>query len=164
MLDMLDKPAKTAPNTLNVNEIMAVIPHRYPFLLVDRVTEHVPGDYIKGYKNITINEPFFNGHFPENPIMPGVLIVEALAQLGCIMVAHMDEGKDKLTLFAGINDIRFRRPVLPGDKLELEAILTKLRSPIGKATVKALVDGEIACEGEILFSLMPKDKKITDYA
>ncbi len=146
--------------TLNVLDIMAQIPHRYPFLLVDRVTDHVVGKHISGYKNVTSNEPFFQGHFPNNPIMPGVLIVEAMAQLGAILLAHMPEGQGKLTLFAGIDGVRFRRPVLPGDKLELYAELRKLRGPIGKAYGRAFVDGELACDGEIMFSLVPSDTRL----
>jgi 3-hydroxyacyl-[acyl-carrier-protein] dehydratase len=157
VIEMLDKPeTQQAPVTLDVQQIMDVIPHRYPFLLVDRVTEHVQGKHIYGYKNVSINEPFFQGHFPEKPIMPGVLLVEALAQLGCILVAHLPEGKNKLVLFAGIDGVRFRRPVVPGDKLELYAELLKLKGPIGKAYGKATVNGELAVDGDILFSMIPQ--------
>lgn len=157
MLEMLDKPPADFRTSLTIQEIMEYLPHRYPFLLVDRVTEHEYSKCIKGYKNVSANEPFFEGHFPNNPIMPGVLIVEALAQLGCIMVSHMPEGKDKLLLFAGINDVRFRRQVVPGDKLELQAELLKIKGPLGKASGRAYVDGELACEGTLLFSLVPKN-------
>jgi 3-hydroxyacyl-[acyl-carrier-protein] dehydratase len=139
--------------TLDINEIMNRIPHRYPFLLVDRITELVPGKSAKGYKNVTINEPFFQGHFPGHPVMPGVLILEALAQLGAAVVLGIEEHKDKLALFAGIDGVRFRRQVLPGDQLMLEAEVIRMKSVMGKASVKATVDGEVAAEGEILFAL-----------
>jgi 3-hydroxyacyl-[acyl-carrier-protein] dehydratase len=139
--------------TLDINEIMNRIPHRYPFLLVDRITELVPGKSAKGYKNVTINEPFFQGHFPGHPVMPGVLILEALAQLGAAVVLGTEEHKDKLALFAGIDGVRFRRQVLPGDQLMLEAEVIRMKSVMGKASVKATVDGEVAAEGEILFAL-----------
>ena len=137
---------------LNIYEIIERIPHRYPFLLVDRITELVPGESAKGYKNVTINEPFFQGHFPGKPIMPGVLIIEALAQLGAAAVLSMEENKGKLALFTGIDGVRFRRQVIPGDKLELEVNVINLRSSMGKAAVKASVDGEEAAKGEIMFA------------
>ncbi|NLC44309.1 MAG: 3-hydroxyacyl-ACP dehydratase FabZ [Clostridiales bacterium] len=138
---------------LDINEIMKRIPHRYPFLLVDCVTELVPGNSAKGYKNITINEPFFQGHFPDYPVMPGVLILEALAQLGAVAVLDSEENRGKLALFTGIDKVRFRRQVVPGDKLELEAQIIRMKSIMGKASVKATVDGELASEGEIMFAL-----------
>ncbi|NLB41536.1 MAG: 3-hydroxyacyl-ACP dehydratase FabZ [Clostridiales bacterium] len=138
---------------LDINEIMKRIPHRYPFLLVDCVTELIPGNSAKGYKNITINEPFFQGHFPDYPVMPGVLILEALAQLGAVAVLDSEENRGKLALFTGIDKVRFRRQVVPGDKLQLEAQMIRMKSIMGKATVKATVDGELAAEGEIMFAL-----------
>lgn len=158
VLDMVEQPLVKSTITLDVREIMAKIPHRYPFLLVDRVTAHEPSKDIRGIKNVTVNEPFFQGHFPGNPIMPGVLIVEALAQLGCILVAHMPEGQDKLVMFAGIDGVRFRRPVVPGDTLELYAELLKIKGPLGKAYGKATVNGELVADGTILFSLVPSDR------
>jgi 3-hydroxyacyl-[acyl-carrier-protein] dehydratase len=166
VIEMVEKTESTKKTEMshktqfNIHEIREILPHRYPFLLVDRVTHHDPGKTIKGYKNVSANEPFFEGHFPDNPIMPGVLIVEAMAQLGCILVSQMDEGKDKLILFAGIDGVRFRRPVLPGDRLDLFAELLKLRGPIGKAYGKAYIDGELASEGEILFTLVPKGMRM----
>lgn len=139
---------------LSAEEIMQHIPHRYPFLLIDRVTEHIQGKYITGYKNVTMNEPFFNGHFPGRPIMPGVLQVEALAQLGGVLIAHMPAGEGKLAVFAGIDNVRFRRMVVPGDRLDLRAELIRFRNPIGKSAVRASVDGEVVLEGELMFSLV----------
>lgn len=144
---------------LDINEIMKRIPHRYPFLLVDCVTELVPGNSAKGYKNITINEPFFQGHFPGYPVMPGVLILEALAQLGAVAVLDSEENRGKLALFTGIDKVRFRRQVVPGDKLELEAQIIRMKSIMGKAAVKATVDGELAAEGEIMFALTDPSSK-----
>jgi 3-hydroxyacyl-[acyl-carrier-protein] dehydratase len=139
---------------LTADEIMKHIPHRYPFLLVDRVTEHVQGKYIVGYKNVTINEPFFQGHFPGRPIMPGVLQLEALAQLGAVLLGHMEQAKGKLGVFTGIDNVRFRRMVFPGDKLEMRAELIKFRYPIGKSQCIATVNGETVVEGELMFSLV----------
>jgi len=162
----LDKEQATMTNTddtaielppLNIQEIMACIPHRPPFLLLDRVTRHVQGKFIEGYKNVTMNEPFFVGHFPERPIMPGVLQLEALAQLGGVLISHVPEGKGKLAVFAGINNVRFRRMVVPGDKLELFAELVKFRSPIGKSVCRATVNGELAVEAELMFSLIDNE-------
>ncbi len=144
---------------LDINEIMKRIPHRYPFLLVDCVTELIPGNSAKGYKNVTINEPFFQGHFPGYPVMPGVLILEALAQLGAVAVLDSEENRGKLALFTGIDKVRFRRQVVPGDKLELEAQIIHMKSIMGKASVKATVDGELAAEGEIMFALTNPSSK-----
>lgn len=139
---------------MTITDIMAMLPHRPPFLLVDRVTEHKHRQTITGYKMVTMNEPFFPGHFPGRPIMPGVLQVEALAQLGGVLIKHLPEGKDKLAVFSGIDKIRFRRMVVPGDKLDLHCELIKLRSPIGKAYCRASVDGDTTVEGEMMFSLI----------
>lgn len=139
---------------IEVNEIMKRIPHRYPFLLVDRVLELEPGKRGVGIKNVTVNEPFFQGHFPGTPIMPGVLIIEAMAQLGAVVVLGMPENQGKLALFAGIDKVRFRRQVVPGDQLRLEVEMTRLRGSIGKGKGRAFVDGELAAEGEIMFALV----------
>lgn len=163
-LTMTEKPAQA--NTPDdeallppkrIQEIMNTIPHRYPFILVDRVTELVQGKRIKGYKNVTINEPFFQGHFPGDPIMPGVLQLEALAQMGVILLKTIPAARNKLAVFAGMNDVRFRRMVTPGDKFEMECELLKLRPPIGKMACKAYVDGELAVEAEIICSMIDRD-------
>lgn len=133
--------------------IMKLLPHRYPFLLVDRITECVPGKYIKGYKNITMNEDLFNGHFPNNPIFPGVLQIEALAQISACTLLCLPEYAGKLVLFAGIDNARFKRVVRPGDRLDFSVEVTKLRGPIGKTKCTASVDGEIACEAELMCAL-----------
>lgn len=138
---------------LTTQEIMAIIPHRYPFLLVDRILELEPGQRAVGEKLVTIGEPFFQGHFPDFPIMPGVLIVEALAQTGCVAALSVPEYRDKIAFFAGIDKVRFKRPVRPGDTLRLEIQLDKIRRGIGRATGTATVAGQLACAGELLFAL-----------
>lgn len=149
-------------SVLDINKIREIIPHRYPFLLVDRVIYLEPGIKAKGYKNITTNEPFFQGHFPGNPIMPGVLIIEALAQLGCIAMLVKDEYKNMIGLFAGIDAVRFKKPVLPGDRLDLYVELLKLKGSIGKFKGEARVNDQLTADAEILFALAPKpmDKKV----
>jgi len=142
------------PLTLDINQIKALLPHRYPFLLVDRVTSVVPGLKATGYKNLTANEAFFEGHFPFRPIMPGVLMVEALAQLGCIAILMKDEFKGCLGVFTGIDGLKFRTMVQPGDRLDLSVELLKMRGPLGKFHGIAKVDDKTACEGEISFSLI----------
>lgn len=138
---------------LNTREIMAIIPHRPPFLLVDRIVEMEDGKRAVGEKLVTINEPFFAGHFPDFPIMPGVLIIEALAQVGAVALLSMPEYQGKLAYFAGIDDVRFRQPVHPGDVLRLEVVLEKIRRGVGKASVRASVRDQVACEGTILFAV-----------
>jgi 3-hydroxyacyl-[acyl-carrier-protein] dehydratase len=135
--------------------IRKLIPHRYPFLLVDRVIELTPGERAVGIKNVTANEPFFEGHFPEFPVMPGVLIVEAIAQVGAVaMKAHPDNA-GKLALFAGINNVRFKRQVKPGDTLRIEVEMGQVRRNIGTGSGVATVDGEVACKGEFMFAFVP---------
>lgn len=142
---------------MDINEIMKRIPHRYPFLLIDRVLEMEPGEKAVGIKNVSVNEPFFQGHFPGAPIMPGVLIVEAMAQLGAVIVLSLPENQGKLAYFAGIDGMRFRRQVVPGDQLRLEVEITKIRGPLGKGIGRALVEGELAAEGTIMFALGDAD-------
>ena len=141
------------PQSMDIKEIMQLIPHRFPFLLVDRITECVPGKYVKGYKNVTMNEPFFTGHFPENPIMPGVLMIEALAQLSSGILMTLPEYKGKLALFAGIDGVRFKRIVIPGDRLDMHCEILKLKGPICKAKCTATVDGQLVTEAELMFSI-----------
>ncbi len=135
-------------------DIQKILPHRYPFLLVDKVIEFEEGKRIVAVKNVTANEPQFTGHFPGNPIMPGVLITEALAQAGAIMLLSMEENRGKLGVFTGINNFKFRRQVVPGDTLVLEAELIVYRHGMGKANVKATVDGQTAAMGELSFAVI----------
>ncbi len=139
-------------------EIQNIIPHRYPFLLIDKILEIEPGKKAVGIKNVTANEYFFQGHFPGNPIMPGVLIVEALAQVGCVAVLAQEENKGKLGVFAGIDGLRIRKQVVPGDILRLEAEMMTFKRGIGKAKVTAYVDDQVAVEGEIMFALVESKK------
>lgn len=136
------------PNILDIRQILGLLPHRYPFLLVDRVTDYVPGEHIRAYKNVTINEPFFEGHFPGIPVMPGVLIMEALAQAGGILVVKSTDTpvEDKLFLFTGIESVRFRKPVYPGDRLELHCRLLRQKLKLWKMEGFAYVDGKLAAE------------------
>ena len=138
---------------MDINEIQALLQHRYPFLLVDRILELEPGTRAVGVKNVTINEAFFNGHFPGNPIMPGVLIVEAMAQVGGILLLATTGNEGKLAFFAGIDKMRFRRPVVPGDQLVTEVTLTKRKGDIGRVAVVGKVDGQVVAEGVYLFAL-----------
>ena len=138
---------------MDINEIAEYLPHRYPFLLVDRVLEVDPGSFIRGFKNVTINEPFFNGHFPGNPVMPGVLMIEAMAQLAGILAFKTKDRKPSdgsIYYLAGTDSARFKRPVVPGDRLEMEARIIADRSRVMKFACSAQVDGEIACVAEII--------------
>ncbi|MEN1760466.1 3-hydroxyacyl-ACP dehydratase FabZ [Anoxynatronum sibiricum] len=138
---------------MNVTEIMACIPHRYPFLLIDGVEIEDAGKRAVGFKNVTINEPFFQGHFPQEPVMPGVLILEALAQVGAVLLLNEPDYKGKTAYFAGVDQARFRRKVVPGDVLRLEIEITKLRRSFGAGKGVATVNGEKAAEAEILFAI-----------
>ncbi|MEH2165783.1 MAG: 3-hydroxyacyl-ACP dehydratase FabZ [Nostoc sp.] len=161
-------PTSTEPQTINQitisseikttftsEEIQKLLPHRYPFLLVDKIIDYVPGKKAVGVKNVTINEPHFQGHFPERPLMPGVLIVEAMAQVGGIVLTQMSSVEGGLFVFAGIDKVRFRRQVVPGDQLVMtvELLWVKQRR-FGKMQGRAEVDGQLACEGELMFSLV----------
>ncbi|QMS88407.1 3-hydroxyacyl-ACP dehydratase FabZ [Nostoc edaphicum CCNP1411] len=141
--------------TFTSEEIQKLLPHRYPFLLVDKIIDYVPGKKAVGVKNVTINEPHFQGHFPERPLMPGVLIVEAMAQVGGIVLTQMSSVEGGLFVFAGIDKVRFRRQVVPGDQLVMtvELLWVKQRR-FGKMQGRAEVDGQLACEGELMFSLV----------
>lgn len=139
---------------MDITQIQRLLPHRYPFLLVDRVLELEPGRRAVGLKNVTVNEPFFQGHFPGRPIMPGVLILEALAQVGALAILSLEEFRGKMGLFGGIDGARFRRQVVPGDQLRLEVEVTRLRGKVGKVAAKAWVGSELAAEGELTFAVV----------
>ncbi|MCL2937822.1 MAG: 3-hydroxyacyl-ACP dehydratase FabZ [Trichodesmium sp. St15_bin1_1] len=142
-------------NTLSVEEIYRILPHRYPFALVDRIIEYIPKEKAVGIKNVTFNEPHFQGHFPGRPIMPGVLIMEALAQVAGIIFAQMEDIQKGLFVFAAMDKVRFRRPVIPGDQLILTAKVLSLKSgKFGKIQGIAEVDGQKAAEGDLMFSMM----------
>ncbi len=138
---------------LDAQQIQAIIPHRFPFLLVDRIIEIEYGVRAVGIKNVTINEPFFQGHFPTYPVMPGVLIVEALAQVGAVALLGTEEHKGKMAFFAGIDGVRFKRQVRPGDTLTLEVEIGRMRRGVGSGTARATVDGELAVRGELMFAV-----------
>lgn len=138
----------------NSNEIQKILPHRYPFVLVDRITEmDVEANTITGIKCVTVNEPFFQGHFPTEHVMPGVLIVEALAQVGAVLLLGKEEHRGKIAYFAGIKNCKFRRKVIPGDQLTLKLELTRSRENFGVAKAMALVNGDVACEAELSFAI-----------
>lgn len=151
----------TAPqNTgMDIQRILRLLPHRYPFLLVDRVVECVAGSHIRAYKNVTFNEPFFQGHFPGAPIMPGVLMLEALAQTGGLLaVSGMDSLDDKLFLFTGLDGVKFRRQVVPGDRLDLECSNLRMKLKLCKMEARAFVDGKLAAEAQITAAIGDRPK------
>ena len=136
--------------TMDILEIQSLLPHRYPFLLIDRVVELEPLKRIVALKNVTMNEPFFQGHFPGAPVMPGVLIIEAMAQAGAVLLfREVPDRENKLMYFAAIEEARFRKPVIPGDQLRLEVSVLKYRKGYGKLEAKAYVDGNVVCEAII---------------
>jgi 3-hydroxyacyl-[acyl-carrier-protein] dehydratase len=139
-------------------EIRGLIPHRYPFLLVDRIEELEPGIRAVGIKNVTQNEPFFQGHFPDYPVMPGVLIIEAMAQVGAVGVLAGGQHRDKLALFAGIDGVRFRRRVLPGDVLRMEVEIERLKGRVGRGKGRTVVDNERVCEADLMFAFAEKEQ------
>ena len=138
---------------LDCNQIQQIIPHRYPFLLVDRVIEIIPGKIAVGIKNVTVNENYFQGHFPQEKVMPGVLIIEALAQVGAVVLLKEKENQGKIAYFAGINKARFKRKVVPGDVLKLETEIIRRKGVFGMGKALATVNGETAAEAELLFAL-----------
>ncbi|GIO01404.1 3-hydroxyacyl-[acyl-carrier-protein] dehydratase FabZ [Brevibacillus halotolerans] len=144
------------PTILDAVQIQEIIPHRYPFLLVDRIVEVEYGKRSVGLKNVTMNEPFFQGHFPGYPVMPGVLIVEALAQVGAVAILGKEENKGKLAFFAGIDNFRFKEQVTPGDTLLLEVVMTRVRGTVGKGNAVAKVGEKVVAEGEIMFAIANK--------
>ena len=142
---------------MDIQKIMEFLPHRYPFLLVDRVIEMEGNKRLVGIKNVTINEPFFTGHFPVKPVMPGVLIIEAMAQAGGVLLLNtFEDAEDKLVYFMGIDGVRFRKPVVPGDQIRLEAELARLKGRTCKLLARAYVDGQLVAEGEFLASVQDR--------
>ena len=143
--------------TLDIQEILGLLPHRYPFLLIDRIVEFERSKRLVAIKNVTINEPFFQGHFPDHPIMPGVLMVEAMAQAGgIIMMYELEDRLSKLVVFTGIERAKFRRPVTPGDQLRIEVEVLAFRSRAGRIQGRALVDGKLACEATLTCQVVPR--------
>lgn len=138
---------------LGIKEIQEIIPHRHPFLLIDCIEELVPGVKAVGYKSVTYNEPFFAGHFPQEPVMPGVLIVEALAQVGAVSILSKEENKGKVAYFGSINSAKFRKKVIPGDRLKLECEMIKTKGPVGIGKATATVDGKVAVIAELTFMI-----------
>ena len=150
--EVINRPSKTV---FTLEEIQQLLPHRYPFSLVDRIIDYIPGERAVGIKNVTFNEPHFQGHFPGRPIMPGVLIVEAMAQVGGVVLTQLPDVPDGLLMFAGIDKVRFRRPVVPGDQLVLTVdLLAVKRRRFGKMQGRAEVDGQLVAEGELTFSIV----------
>ena len=150
----------TSSDFLDIHKLMSLLPHRYPFLLVDRVTALEPENFVEAYKNVSINEPFFQGHFPGLPVMPGVLIIEAMAQAGGFMVLtglSDDVVRSSIFLFTGIENVRFRRPVVPGDRLDLRSELVRKKMQLWKMRGTAHVDGALAAEAELTAAIVPKE-------
>lgn len=156
-MNQKNSPEQNDP-AAGVREILEMLPHRYPFMLVDRVTEIIPGERISGYKNLTYNEPFFQGHFPGSPIMPGVLQLEALAQLSGILLLQKPEDRGRLAYFMAIDRARFRKPVVPGDRLDLVGTVLKMKSRLLKVHGEAFVDGVLVSEGELMFQVLSRSK------
>ncbi len=141
------------PKTLSASEIAEILPHRFPFALVDRIDDYEPGVWARGRKCVSMNEDFFNGHFPGHPVMPGVLIIEALAQTGAVAMLSLPENKGKLALFGGIKNARFKKQVEPGDVLELYCEISEQKGPVGTGKAEARVDGKLACRAELIFAI-----------
>jgi len=143
---------------MNIEEIMKILPHRYPFLMVDRIIELVPGERAVGIKNVSVNEPYFQGHFPERPVMPGVLQLEAMAQVGACALLCMDKYRDRLAYLAGVDQVRFKRQAFPGDVLTISTELVRIMGSIGKGRGKITVNDELVCAGEFLFGIGPANR------
>jgi 3-hydroxyacyl-[acyl-carrier-protein] dehydratase len=145
---------------LTIQEILDLLPHRYPFLLIDRVVEFEPGKRLVAIKNVTMNEPFFQGHFPGTPIMPGVLVIEAMAQAGAIiMLTELPDREKKLAVFTGIERAKFRRQVTPGDQLRIEVDVLAFKTRVGRMEAKAFVDGKLACQATLTCQVVPRVRK-----
>ena len=156
-----ENPRQQPARELDIRQIMAILPHRYPFLLIDRVVEFSSRKRIVAIKNVTINEPFFQGHFPDYAIMPGVLMVEAIAQAGgVLLLPEVPEHETKLLVFSGIERARFRRPVVPGDQLRIEVDVLNWRPLAAKLLGKAYVEGKLACEATIMCAVVPRPGKV----
>ena len=140
--------------TLEIDAIKEILPHRYPFLLVDRVLDYEPGKRAIGIKNVSVNEPFFQGHFPQRPIMPGVLIIEAMAQVGGVMILTLEEHRGKAAYLATVESAKFRRPVTPGDTLQTETVLLRARGGMGKVQCTARVGDAVVAEAQLMFALV----------
>ena len=150
----MPKEPRENAKTLTASQIAEILPHRYPFALVDTVTDHEPGQWAMGRKCVTINEPFFQGHFPGQPVMPGVLQLEALAQVGAVAVLSLPENRGKIALFGGVKNCRFKQQVQPGDVLDLQCELIARRGPVGTGKAVARVNGKIACIAELTFAVV----------
>jgi beta-hydroxyacyl-ACP dehydratase FabZ len=161
-LEHEDTSGESLAQTLNAKDILRILPHRYPFLLVDKILELEPGKRVVARKNVTFNEPFFVGHFPGNPIMPGVLIIEAMAQAGGIMILTVDKHKGKLAYLAAVEKARFRKTVLPGDSLVTTITMQRAGSRMGWVKAVAHVDGTLVCEADLAFALVTADAVDTD--
>lgn len=146
---------------LDINRILRTLPHRYPFLMVDRILEMEPGKRAVGIKNVTVNEPFFQGHWPEMPVMPGVLILEAMAQVGGVLLLAQADNEGKQAYIGGVDKVRFRRRVIPGDQLLIEVEIVKVKGDIGRVSATAKVDGQVAGEGLFSFALTPLEPEET---
>ena len=139
--------------TYDSDQIAEILPHRYPFALVDRIVDDEPGQWAKGIKCVTVNEPFFQGHFPQKHVMPGVLLIEAMAQVGGVAILALPENRGKLAFLGRVKDARFKRQVVPGDVVEMECVLTKRRGPVGVGTCRAMVNGQEAASAELTFAI-----------
>ena len=143
-----------ASPSMNIQQILKILPHRFPFLLVDRILEVEPGKRVVGIKNVSVNEPQFTGHFPERPVMPGVLMLEAMAQVSAIILLHYEQHEGKLAVLTGVDQVRFRRIVEPGDQLVMTSELIKVRGAFGRVKAECRVKDQLVAEGELMFSLV----------